>query len=270
MKQVPEKALYLKSDAEIALMRRAGHLLQRIIREVTEAVHPGITTLELDRLAYSRIKEAKAIPGVLGLSDFPNTLCISVNDEIVHGIPSRRKLVEGDIVSIDCGLILNDFFADTAYTVPVGKISAEAQRLIDVTRQSLYAGINAIKPGGRVGDIGAAVEKVVHEAGYHCTEGYTGHGVGRHLHEKPDVPNDSKRAGIRLQPGMTLAIEPMINQGTSKTKRLKDDWTVVTADGSLSAHFEHTVAITRDGVEILTLDDKLEKENKAHGATVSA
>jgi len=244
--------VYLKSPAELALMRRAGHLLERILREVCDAAVEGTTTLELDRLAYDRIRKAGARPGFLKLYDFPNTLCISLNEEVVHGIPSKRRLCEGDIVSIDCGLILDGFFADSAWTVAVGKISPEAERLLKVTRQALDDGIAAISATGRVSDIGAAVERTAHAAGYHITENYTGHGLGMKLHEEPKVYNTAEPRGIRLRAGMTLAIEPMINAGTSRTRELSDGWTVVTEDGSLSAHFEHTVAIVANGVEVLT------------------
>lgn len=254
--------IYLKSAAEISIMRDAGHMLQRIIREVVEAAVEGTTTLELDRIAHTRIKQAGAIPAFLGLYDFPNTLCISINEQVVHGIPGKRKLVEGDLVSIDCGLIHRDFYADTAYTVGVGKISDEAKRLLHVTREALYVGINAAAVGRRVGDIGAAVEKVVHGAGYTCVENYAGHGLGRSLHEDPQVFNTSKERGKRIQSGLTIAIEPMVCAGDNETRELEDDWTVVTCDGSLSAHFEHTVAITEAGVEILTLDPKLEQANQ--------
>jgi len=249
--------LYLKSSGELAVMRRAGHLLQRIMHEVWDIITPGITTLELDKLAHSRIKASGAKPGFLNLYNFPNTLCISVNEAVVHGIPGKRKLIEGDIVSIDCGLILQGFYADTAFTVPVGHVSAEAEKLLQVTKASLQAGINAAQPGGRVGDIGAEVERVVQAAGFTCVEDYTGHGIGRELHEEPRVYNTSKERGRRLVPGMTMAIEPMVNAGGHATRELDDKWTVVTADNSLSAHFEHTVAITNNGVEILTFDPEL-------------
>lgn len=246
--------IYLKSADELAIMRRAGHLLRRVIREVTAAAVEGVTTLELDKIAHSRIREAGAVPGFLGLYDFPNTLCISINEEVVHGIPGKRKLVGGDIVSIDCGVILDGFFSDMAYTVPVGEISEEAARLLEVTKASLRAGIEAAKVGGRVGDIGAAIEKTVRKAGLHVVEDYTGHGIGRRLHEDPKVFNHGRERGRRIGHGLTLAIEPMVNVGTGETEELKDGWTVVSRDRSLSAHFEHTVAITRDGVEILTRD----------------
>jgi methionyl aminopeptidase len=257
------KQLYLKSAGEIAIMRRAGHLLQRVIHEVVESAHEGVTTNELDALAHARIKEAGAKPGFLGLYDFPKTLCISINEQVVHGIPGKRRLKNGDLVSIDCGLVLDGFYADTAYTVGVGKVSAEAQKLLDVTRASLAAGIRAAKVGGFVGDIGRAVEQVVSAAGFHCTDGYSGHGLGRQLHEEPSVPNDGKSRIMRVRAGMTLAIEPMVNIGTSAVKELEDGWTVVTEDGSLSAHFEHTIAITHAGVEVLTLDPGWKEDTAA-------
>ncbi|CAN5379333.1 type I methionyl aminopeptidase [soil metagenome] len=244
--------IYLKSPSELAIMRRAGHKLEEIMAEVYETVQEGVTTAELDKLAYHRIKEAGGRPGFLGLYDFPNTLCISVNEQVVHGIPGKRKLLQGDIVSVDCGLVLQDFFADMAFTAPVGKISPEAKRLLTVTEQSLKAGIAAAQPGGRVSDIGAAIEQVVRAAGYHIVENYTGHGVGRKLHEEPKVYNTAKPRGPKITAGMTLAVEPMINIGTSRTEELNDGWTVVTVDRSLSAHFEHTIAVTMDGIEVLT------------------
>lgn len=250
--------MYLKSPGELAIMRRAGRMLARVMKELQGAVQEGVTTLELDRLAHARIRSLGGKPGFLGLYEFPNTLCISLNEEIVHGIPGRRKLKAGDIVSVDCGLILEGFYADMAFTAPVGVVSDEAARLLTVTRESLAAGIAAIKPGGRVGDIGAAVEKVVRQAGFHVTEDYTGHGVGRSLHEEPKVYNTGQERGRRLQEGMTLAIEPMVNVGTGRTRQLEDGWTVVTEDGSLSAHFEHTVAVTASGAEILTLEEGLD------------
>jgi methionyl aminopeptidase len=244
--------IYLKSNAELAIMRKAGRMLEQVLREVREAAVEGVTTGELDRIAFSRIKALRARPGFKGLYDFPATLCISINEEVVHGIPGKRKLQNGDIVSIDCGLIWQDFYADSAFTVGVGAISEEAQRLLDVTLHSLWAGISAAKVGGRVSDIGAAVEQVVTGAGFHITENYTGHGLGRKLHEEPKVHNTALPRGPRISSGMTLAVEPMVNVGTSRTEELSDGWTVVTADRSLSAHFEHTIAITHSGLEILT------------------
>lgn len=238
-------------------MRRAGHLLSRVITEVVQSVQVGMTTRELDKIAYSRIREAKAIPAFLGLYDFPATLCISMNEEVVHGIPGKRKMENGDIVSIDCGLILEGFFSDMAYTVAVGEVDEKTRQLLEVTNASLYAGLDAARVGGRVGDIGTAVEKVVRQAGLHCIEDYTGHGIGRSCHEEPRVFNDSRVMGKRIRSGMTVAIEPMVAVGTGATRELSDQWTVVTEDGTLAAHFEHTIAITDCGVEILTLDPEL-------------
>lgn len=256
MAQPAGRKIELKSRDEIAVMRRAGHLLQRIILEVAEAVQPGITTLELDRLARSRIKEAGARPGFLGQYGFPNTMCISVNEQVVHGIPGKRQLLEGDIVSLDCGLILEGFYADTAYTVAVGQCSPQAQRLMDVTRRALDLAIEACQPGNRVGDIGWAVQEYVEAQGLHVVEEYGGHGIGRTLHEDPRIENFGPAGrGERLRPGLVIAVEPMVNIGTGKTDVLEDDWTVVSKDRSLSAHYEHTVAILEDGAEVLTVAD---------------
>ena len=244
--------IYLKSEAELAKMRKAGLMLEQVLAEVSAAAVEGVTTAELDRIAFSRIKAMKAKPAFKGLYDFPATLCTSFNEEIVHGIPGKRKLASGDILSIDCGLIHDGFYADSAVTVAVGTISAEARRLLDVTLDSLWAGIHAAAPGGRVSDIGAAIERTVRAAGFFPTENYTGHGIGRKLHEDPKVFNTAEPIGPKLSPGMTLAVEPMINIGTSDAMELSDGWTVVTRDRSLSAHFEHTIAITAQGVEVLT------------------
>ena len=250
-------AIYLKSSTEIAKMRRGGHMLQRVLKEVCDAAVEGVTTNDLDRIGYSRIKELGAKPAFLGQYGFPKTLCISVNEEVVHGIPGKRVLKNGDLVSLDCGLILDGFYTDTAYTVAVGEPSPEAKVLLDTTLKALYAGIAAAKYDGRIGDISKAIQAVVEGAGFHCAEKYTGHGVGRKLHEEPKVENVYADRGARIGHGLTIAIEPMVNIGTGKTRELNDRWTVVTKDGSLSAHFEHTIAITRDGVEVLTRDPEL-------------
>ncbi len=234
-------------------MRHAGHLLDRVLKEVVANVQEGVTTLELDKLAHSRIKEAKAKPAFLRLYGFPNTLCISVNEEVVHGIPGKRKLVPGDVISIDCGVGWKGFFADGAYTAAVGEVSPETRRLMDVTKESLDRAIEQCKPGNRLGDIGWAVQSHVEANGLCIIEEYGGHGIGRKVHEDPRVENYGQAGkGLRLKPGMVIAIEPMVAIGTGKTKVLSDDWTVVTRDGSLAAHYEHTVAITEDGCEILT------------------
>ncbi|MGB9692647.1 MAG: type I methionyl aminopeptidase [Candidatus Sumerlaeaceae bacterium] len=243
----------IKSPAEIEKMRKAGKLLRAVFVELERHIQPGITTAELDTLARKLIEDAGAIPAFLGYEGYPATLCTSVNEEIVHGIPRARVLREGDIVAVDCGLILGGFYADSAYTYPVGQVSDLARRLIEVTKAALGAGIREMRPDNRLGTLSAAIQKVVEEAGFSIVREYTGHGIGRAMHEPPQVLNfGTPNTGLRLRPGMVFAIEPMVNAGTWKTRVLDDDWTVVTADGSLSAHFEHTVAVTDDGPDVLT------------------
>ena len=241
-------------------MAAGGRILAGALAAMAREVRPGVTTTELDEVAADYLT---AFPGAeaafKGLYGFPKHACISVNEEIVHGIPSpKRTLHEGDIVSLDFGVKYLGFYTDAAITVPVGAITPEAQRLIDTTRKALQAGIDAAQPGGHVGDIGAAIQAVVQEAGYTTADDLVGHYVGYAPHGEPQVPNVGKaRRGQKLVPGLTIAIEPMVNEGTSRTKTLKDRWTIVTADGRPSAHFEHTVAITEDGPRVLTAaDDK--------------
>lgn len=235
-------------------MKEACRISAGALRVAGEAVKPGVSTAEIDRIAYEYIKSQGAEPNFLHLYGFPATACISVNDEVIHGIPSKKRILrEGDIVSIDLGAKKHGFNGDNAATFACGKISGEAQRLIDVTRESLYEAIKVAVPGNKIGDIGACVQKYCEERGFSVVRDYTGHGVGKELHEDPAVPNfGTAGRGIRLLPGMTIAIEPMINQGTKNVKRLSDGWTVKTADGKLSAHFENTVAVTKDGPVILT------------------
>lgn len=235
-------------------MKEACRISAGALRVAGEAVKPGVSTAEIDRIAYEYIKSHGAEPNFLHLYGFPATACISVNDEVIHGIPSKKRILrEGDIVSIDLGAKKHGFNGDNAATFACGKISGEAQRLIDVTRESLYEAIKVAVPGNKIGDIGACVQKYCEERGFSVVRDYTGHGVGKELHEDPAVPNfGTAGRGIRLLPGMTIAIEPMINQGTKNVKRLSDGWTVKTADGKLSAHFENTVAVTKDGPVILT------------------
>lgn len=235
-------------------MKEACRISAGALRVAGEAVKPGVSTAEIDRIAYEYIKSQGAEPNFLHLYGFPATACISVNDEVIHGIPSKKRILrEGDIVSIDLGAKKHGFNGDNAATFACGKISGEAQRLIDVTRESLYEAIKVVVPGNKIGDIGACVQKYCEERGFSVVRDYTGHGVGKELHEDPAVPNfGTAGRGIRLLPGMTIAIEPMINQGTKNVKRLSDGWTVKTADGKLSAHFENTVAVTKDGPVILT------------------
>ena len=244
----------LKTTRELALMKEACRISAGALRVAGEAVRPGVSTAEIDRIAYEYIKSQGAEPNFLHLYGFPATACISVNDEVIHGIPSKKRILkEGDIVSIDLGAKKHGFNGDNAATFACGKISAEAQRLIDVTRESLYEAIKVAVPGGKIGDIGSCVQRYCEERGFSVVREYTGHGVGKELHEDPAVPNyGTAGRGVRLLPGMTIAIEPMINQGTKAIKRLSDGWTVKTADGKLSAHFENTVAITKDGPVILT------------------
>ena len=246
--------IVLKTSRELALMKEACRISAGALRVAGEAVKPGVSTAEIDRIAYEYIKSQGAEPNFLHLYGFPATACISVNDEVIHGIPSKKRILkEGDIVSIDLGAKKHGFNGDNAATFACGKISAEAQRLIDVTRESLYEAIKVAVPGNKIGDIGACVQKYCEERGFSVVRDYTGHGVGKELHEDPAVPNfGTAGRGIRLLPGMTIAIEPMINQGTKNVKRLSDGWTVKTADGKLSAHFENTVAVTKDGPVILT------------------
>ena len=237
-------------------MRAAGRISQKALRLAGEAVEPGVTTLELDAIVRKYIEEQGAIPSFLGYGGFPASACISVNNVVIHGIPSGScVLKQGDIVSIDVGACLDGFHGDNAWTFPCGDISKDAQRLLDTTREALFEGINAARKGNRVGDIGHAVSQYAELRSYSVVRDFTGHGVGAKLHEAPNVPNyGTPGRGAALLPGMAIAIEPMINMGTHKVRVLRDKWTTVTADGKLSAHFEHTVAITPDGPVILTAD----------------
>ena len=248
----------LKSRREIELMREAGRISAMALKVAGEAVRPGVSTLEIDTAARKYIESQGAVPNFLGLYGFPATACISINHEVIHGIPSKdRILKEGDIVSIDLGAKKNGYTGDNAATFAVGKISDEAQRLIDTTREALYVGLKQAVAGNRIGDIGHAVQMYCEERGYGVVRDFVGHGVGKELHEDPSVPNfGTPGRGVRLLPGMTIAVEPMINQGTWEVNQLSDGWTVATKDGKLAAHFEHTVAITKDGeCMILTMPE---------------
>ena len=252
-----ERNIVIKSKDEIAVMREAGRINARALAAVRALIRPGVTTNELDAAAEEVIRKAGAIPtfkGVPGAYPYPATITVSINDELVHGIPSQRLLQEGDIVSVDCGTTFNGFVGDSAFTMGVGAVSPEAQSLMDVTERSLYIGIEQLRPGYRVGDVGYEIERFVKGQGYHLTRQYTGHGVGRAMWEGPQVPNYGIRGrGIHLREGMVIALEPMVLVGTPETRVLADQWTVSSADGSLTAHFEHTVAITDGGPQILTL-----------------
>jgi methionyl aminopeptidase len=246
--------IFLKSAAELELMRKAGAIVAQILEEMTGMVAPGISTGELDQFAERRTKELGAVPAFKGYHGFPASVCISVNDEVVHGIPSAKRILsEGDIVGLDFGVLFQGWYGDSARTVPVGKVSEGALKLIDVTRESLHRAIDQCREGGRVFDIGHAVQNYVEGFGYSVVREFVGHGIGRSLHEEPQIPNfGPKGKGLPLKVGMVLAIEPMINAGGREVRVLNDGWTAVTVDRSLSAHFEHTVAITPRGPEILT------------------
>lgn len=246
--------IVLKTARELDIMRKACQISAEALKIAGEAVKEGVTTYEIDQIAYNYIKKQGAVPNFLGLYDYPATACISINDEIIHGIPSKNRVLHrGDIVSIDLGASIDGYNGDNAATFAVGEISDEAKRLCDITEESLYKGIEMAVAGGRIGDIGSAVQSYCEDRGYSVVREYTGHGVGAHLHEDPSVPNfGTPGRGVRLLPGMTIAIEPMINLGKAAIKVLPDGWTVKTKDGSLSAHFEHTVAITAKGPVIMT------------------
>ena len=245
----------LKTGRELSIMKEACRISAGALELIGSAVEPGVTTAELDRLAEDFIRKQGAEPNFKNYEGYPATACISINNEVIHGIPSdKRKLVNGDIVSVDLGAKFNGYHGDNAATFAVGDISDEAKRLMDTTRESLYEGIKAACAGSRIGDIGYAIQKYVEARGYSVVRQFVGHGIGTHLHEAPEVPNfGTPGRGIRLLPGMTLAIEPMVNLGNPEVKVMPDGWTVLTRDGSLSAHFEHTIAITPDGPQIMTV-----------------
>ncbi len=259
-----------RSQAEIAKLRRVNQLVGRILAELRQMVRPGVTTTEIDALAEQRVREAGAEPAFKGYHGYPATVCSSVNEQVVHGIPSARALNEGDVVSIDMGARLDGFFGDSAVTVPVGQVSESAAALLRVTEEALFHGIEAVKPGARVSDIGAAVQQHVEAHGFSVVREFVGHGIGTALHEEPQIANYGPGGrGPRLSEGMVLAIEPMVNAGQPAVKVLADGWTAVTRDGSLSAHFEHTVVVTGEGCEILTLlDDQAARAKQLLDAAV--
>ncbi|MDE0791510.1 MAG: type I methionyl aminopeptidase [Flavobacteriales bacterium] len=246
----------LKNTDEIALMRESAQLVSKTLGMLAGEIAPGVTTLHLDTLAEAFIRDHGGVPGFLGMYGFPNSLCMSLNEQVVHGIPTDVPLQEGEIISIDCGVLMNDFYGDHAYTFPVGEIDAESQRLLDVTKASLYVGIDAMRKGNRVGDIGYVIQKHCEDEGYGVVRELVGHGLGRKLHEDPQVPNYGKRgSGKLLQDGMVLAIEPMINMGTHRVRQLKDGWSIITADKQRSAHFEHDVALVEGRPVMLSTFD---------------
>lgn len=244
----------LKTAGQINLMREAGRIVAETLELMRQAVRPGITTQELDRLAEDYIRKQGAVPAFKGYNGFPATLCTSVNEQVVHGIPGLRKLESGDIISIDCGAVKNGYVGDAAVTLPVGEIAPDVQKLLQVTKESLMLGLAQAKKGLRLYDISHAVQTHVEKHGFSVVRDYVGHGIGRAMHEEPQIPNFGKPGrGPRLEVGMVLAIEPMVNMGTYEVESLSDHWTVVTKDRRASAHFEHTVAVTENGPEILTL-----------------
>ncbi|MBI2303385.1 MAG: type I methionyl aminopeptidase [Chloroflexi bacterium] len=248
-----ERAIVIKSPEELAVMRRAGQIVAAILARLVKEVRPGLVTAELETITQEELKRQGALSSFKGYRGYPASLCVSINDEIVHGIPGPRVLKEGDIVALDMGTIVDGFQGDGATTVGVGKIGPRARRLIEVTQGALDAGIAAARGGAWLGDISAAIQEYVESRGFSIVREYVGHGIGRQMHEEPQVPNFGERGtGPRLRKGMALALEPMVNAGGWRTRVKEDRWTVVTADGSLSAHFEHTIAITDGEAEILT------------------
>ena len=249
-------AVSIKSEREIELMRESGRILSIVHTELAKMIKPGISTLDIDKRCYEVIRDFGCIPSFLNYQGYPASVCVSVNDEVVHGIPNKNRILkDGDIVSLDAGVIYKGYHSDAARTVAVGEVSAEWKRLMEVTKQSFFEGIKYAKPGYRIGDISGAIQDYAESFGYSLVRELVGHGVGRELHEDPQVPNfRTKRKGIRLEPGMTLAIEPMVNMGHYDVNWLDDGWTVVTADGSPSAHYENTILITDGEPELLTIE----------------
>lgn len=260
--------IHYKTAEEIELMRESAQIVSKTLGLVAEHIKPGVTPLELDKMAEEFIRDQGAIPGFLGLYDFPNTLCTSLNDHVVHGIPDNRELQEGDILSVDCGAIKNDFYGDHAYTFAIGEVSPEMQKLLKVTKESLYLGIEQCKAGKRLGDIGYAIQQHAEGNGYGVVRDLVGHGIGRTMHEDPQVPNYGRQGkGKKLKEGLVLAIEPMINMGTHRVKQLSDGWSIVSQDRLPSAHFEHDVAIVNGQPDILStfdfVDEALAKNSNA-------
>jgi len=243
----------VKTREEIELMRESALVVSKTLGMLAKEVKPGVSTLYLDKLAEEFIRSEGAIPGFLGLYDFPNTLCMSPNAQVVHGIPNKKPLIEGDIISIDCGSIKNGFYGDHAYTFEVGEVAPETKKLLQITKESLYVGIREFKAGNRVGDVGFAIQQFTEKHGYGVVRELVGHGLGREMHEDPEMPNYGKRGrGKKFIEGMVVAIEPMINLGTHKINQLNDGWTILTRDGKPSAHFEHDVAIVNGKPELLS------------------
>ena len=244
----------LKRPDEIEKMRAAGRILGACLAHLAATTRPGLRAIDLDREAETFIRDHRCVPGFIGYNGFPNSLCVSINEQVVHGIPRERVIEEGDLVSLDCGLILDGWWADSGLSLCAGVAEPEASRLLEVTEEALRRGVAAAQPGGFIGDIGHAVQSYVEACGFSVVRQYVGHGIGRNMHEAPQVPNYGKPGtGNLIKPGLVLAIEPMVNAGRAETRVLDDDWTVVTVDGRLSCYFEHTVAITATGPEILSV-----------------
>ncbi len=245
--------IYLKTDEEIELMRISNLLVAKTLGEVAKAVKPGVSTLELDKIAEAFIRDNGGTPAFLNYQGFPNTLCTSVNEQVVHGIPNDKPLQEGDIVSVDCGVLLNDFYGDSAYTFPIGEVAPEVKALLDATKESLYNGIEQAIENNRLGDVGNAIQSYTEERGYSVVREMVGHGIGRNLHEAPEVANYGRKGnGTKLKSGMVIAIEPMINLGKRQIVQENDGWTIRTIDKKVSAHYEHTVAVRKGKADILS------------------
>jgi methionyl aminopeptidase len=243
----------IKTLDEIELMRESALIVSRTLGEVAKLIKPGVTTLQLDRIAEEYIRDNGAIPGFLGLYDFPNTLCMSPNEQVVHGIPNNKPLEEGDIISVDCGALKNGFYGDHAYTFEIGEVDIETKKLLEITKESLYIGVREFKAGNRVGDVGNAIQNYTEKHGYGVVRELVGHGLGREMHEDPEMPNYGRRGkGKKFKEGMVVAIEPMINLGTHRIKQFSDGWTIKTADNKPSAHFEHDVAIVNGKPQLLS------------------
>ena len=245
-----------KTSEELELMRESAQIVSKTLGVIAKEIKPGVTTLQLDKIDEDYIRSQDAIPGFLGMYDFPNTLCMSPNAQVVHGIPNDKPLEDGDIISVDCGAVKNGFYGDHAYTFEVGEVSPEIKQLLKVTKESLYLGIKEFKLGNRVGDVGYAIQKHAEDHGYGVVRELVGHGLGTKMHEDPEMPNYGKRGrGKKFVEGMAVAIEPMINLGTKRIKQLRDGWTILTADGKVSAHFEHDVALVDGNPQLLSTFD---------------
>ena len=253
--------IFYKTGEEIERIKKSSLLVGKTLAEVAKIIKPGVTTLDLDKVAEEFIRDNKAIPGFLGYRGFPNTLCTSVNSAVVHGIPNEKPLVDGDIVSVDCGVLMDEFYGDSAYTFEVGEVSDKIKKLLQVTKESLDLAVEQTRSGNRIGDIGFVVQNHAESNGYGVVRELVGHGLGKSLHEKPEVPNYGKKGrGYKMKPGLVLAIEPMINLGKKEITQLDDGWTILTKDNLPSAHFEHNVAISRDGSpEVLSSFEEIEK-----------